>query len=318
MSGLPESDPSSGGDRSLRARAAALLIDLGLLGGVIYAGRVIALSLVLYFDGLIRTFVAGSPAPATINDLQAQLHSHPLLLGRPALTDLLCNILGPAAMLLLYLAFLKAALDGSSPGRMLIGAGQRIKTTLGSLFHERAGRIWQGARSWIPGMASATDLRKRLGNLGALFAPARALPGGSRAIGLAALGMAALLTAATPLVYSLDKGLAKVAFENAYGKPAMVAQVSVYLSLAAMAVGWAAALTGAALTHLLAVAAIGPFYVFTFVFIGLTGGRAWWLTVPQWTLPISPRSLRPPPTDGRCAPPCYGRCARWRCCTACA
>src|SRR5689334_21974659 len=101
-------ETSSDDERSPGARAAAFLIDLALLCGVIYAGRVIALSLVLYFDGLIRLFVAVSPAPATINGVQAQLHSHPLLLGRPALTDLLSNILGPAAMLLLYLAFLEA------------------------------------------------------------------------------------------------------------------------------------------------------------------------------------------------------------------
>ncbi len=298
MSELPTADPSSGRPRSLGQRTAALLIDLTLLGAIVYAGRVIALSVFLYVDDLSRHLLLGLSWSAGLDELREQAHSHPLLLGRPVLVTLLADYFGPAALLALYLAFVKEVMGDDSPGRMLLGrdgAWKRIKTGSGSVLGELAAKIRQSIRSWIPGQSPA-DLRQRVGKLGELFAPVRSLPEGSRAAGIAALGIAAVLAAATPAVISFDPRLAKFAFENAYAKQAFVPQVSVYLSLAALAVGWAAALAGAAATNFLAIAAAGPFYVFSFVFIGLTGGRSYWLALPQWTLPvlaaIAPSSAR--------------------------
>ncbi len=85
MSELPAADPSSSSPRSLGQRTAALLIDLTLLAAIVYVGRVIALSVALYIDDLARHLLLGLSWSASLDELRVQLHSHPLLLGRPAL-----------------------------------------------------------------------------------------------------------------------------------------------------------------------------------------------------------------------------------------
>ncbi len=200
MSELPAADPSSARPRSLGQKTAALLIDLTLLGAIVYAGRVIVLSVVLYLDDLTRHLLLGLSWSASLDELRGHLHSHPLLLGRPVLMDVLADNFGPAALLALYLAFLNEFLGGDSPGTMLFsrdGAWKQIRAGSKSVFDELAAKIRNSIRSWIPGQ-TAMDLRQRIGKLGELFAPARSLPEGSRAVGMTALGIAAVLVAATP------------------------------------------------------------------------------------------------------------------------
>jgi hypothetical protein len=289
-------DDSPADALSFSGKAGAFSIDLAVLGALVYAGRIIAAGVVVYIDNLARQLVIGSALSTSLADLQSQIRFHPLLLGRPALLDVLCEELGPAAVLAWYFAFLKAQSAGLTPGLMLVrrGVWPVVNHALSSLFDLAAGRALQIIEAWLPGAGGLAALRKRVGNLSGLFAPARMLPADSRAIGAAALFLVAAATAATPLVLALSN-LARVGFENAYGRVAFVAQVSVWLSLAVLATGWAAALVGACMTSPLAVAVVGPVYIFSFVFLGLTRGRAWWLALPQWILPVLAAIAPSPP-----------------------
>jgi hypothetical protein len=124
---------------------AALVIDVALLAAVVYAGRVVAFAIALCVDDSFRHLILGSAWPAGIEELRRQVSGHPLLLGRPALLDLVCSDFGPAALILLCLTFLGEALDGAMPGKILVAgltAKGSLKRAASGLPRELIDRLW--------------------------------------------------------------------------------------------------------------------------------------------------------------------------------
>lgn len=119
-----------------------------------------------------------------------------------------------------------------------------------------------------------------------MLVPLKSLPTDTRAIGLATIAIAIALSIATPIVLNSHVGLARLTFAAPDGTTASIARVSLYISLAAVTVGWAAAIAGASLTSPWLLLLMAMFYVFTIAFVGLAGGRAWWVVAPEWAMVI--------------------------------
>lgn len=283
--------------RSLAARTGAILVDLVALTVVLWLGLVTTLSVLRGVDNAIRFHILGQLPAVTLipnkaafvdyNKLRVDLAAHPMIMGRPVLAYFL-NIIGAAAFVLLYVRFSQAICGGKSLGGLLADIGhERINRSVvheveGSI-DEIAGRLHESLidailqrlklASWIEGFEKLRDL----------LSPVRSLPRAMRVIGLGAMLTAIAISVATAIIALPQLTLTQITFNGPNGA-ATIARISLYLALIALAIGWAAAIAGAVVTDLWLLLLMALFYVFTVSFIGLTGGRAWWVVTPQWTM----------------------------------
>jgi hypothetical protein len=273
-------------------RLGAVMIDLLLAGGVIYIGWTAGIAIVVYLDQAIRTYVLGLNPLADLTGLQNQREDYPVIVGRPELASVL-SFAGPAAMTLLYLGLMRRAWGGRSAGEILMGVqGGRARPRqvsaaelkpLGREFARKVSdRFIQTALDYF----NIESVRKAFGGIKNLLTPVKALPGGVRLIGWITMGLVIAFSVATPLWLVKGVHFATVPFTDVDGIQRTIPRAALYLALAGVAIGWAAALTGASLSSLVLLAYTGVFYVFGFAWIGLAGGRSRWLVLPQWALPV--------------------------------
>ncbi len=302
--------------------AAAAAVDVAILAALIYVGRVVALTVLVFVDGLIRHQLLGQPtiiSPQQFSErgnllaqLRAQMEARPVILGRPALTYALAFYVGPATLILLYWLLLQSAAGGRPLGRILFNrrrpAGRGLQTAqavepagktaeqgpdpaAAGFVRRIDARLPRQAAAVLP--AALARLANSLGGWRDLLAPMQPLSAAMRAVGASLVLFALLLAVATPALSARPSSLVQVAFEAAGAQPATVARLSLWLALAGLAIGWAAALAGAALTNRGLFLLTGVFYVFAFVPIGFaSAGRVYWLVLPQWTLVLLAAMMR--------------------------
>jgi hypothetical protein len=304
---MVEDDETKTAKMAQPRKFAAVIVDLLILSLVVYAGRVIALGSVVYLEGVIRHELFGYPPLAEITEQRQQIQLMPLISGRPMLLNILANDVAAAIMVLLYLGFLTLAFNGATPGMILARTfftSRRGKSGLrgSAIIPELATLTWSQTPSWILARLglknlwdSVESLGKIAGSVRELFAPVRALPGAARPLGWVAIASVLILSAVLPLLSAYHVGLGTITFEDINSRPASIPAVAVYLSLLGLVIGWAVALVGASLMNPVLVLVAGLVYVFSFVSIGLSGGRSWWLVLPQWVLPLLVATSPTPP-----------------------
>jgi len=281
-------------------RLIAVTIDLVATAIVLWLGLATTLSVLLGIDNAIRLHIIGqTPSVKLIAKhkpmvdyaaLRADIVAHPLILGRPMLQNLL-TIIGSAAILLLFSSFIGSICGERSLGGFLVDLRQRridrsLSGALERSLAEAAKQLRHRVVSRILERLQLKNWLEMLGSLREVLGPLKSLPSDARTIGLVTIAIAIAISVATPIFLNSHAGLAHLTFTAPDGNSASIARASLYISLAAVAVAWAAAITGASLTSPWLLLLMAMFYVFTIAFVGLAGGRAWWVVAPQWAMVI--------------------------------
>jgi hypothetical protein len=279
-------------------RALAVLIDLMFTALVLWLAVIISQSVIRYIDTSIRfhilgqmvVLLPGNPPRVDLAIYRTQLAAHPLLTGRPLLSYRL-SIVGDAAILILVQRFVRSICGQLTFGEYIVrprGAAAdshareiRDRTIAGVAAQARE-RLIDRFLGWL----SIDAWREILDNVTSLWSPVKSLPRAYWAMGLASVVITIALSLATAVVLSPHSMLEKLAFIAPSGNTAYIARLSLYLGLAAIAVGWAIAISGASMVHPAVLLLIVLFYEYTVMSVGLSGGRAWFVVAPQWIMVI--------------------------------
>ena len=163
----------------------------------------------------------------------------------------------------------------------------------GSARGERGGWLSSPLARWLLGVAgSYSEVLAAFaivgGKLPALFKIPRALrplDAGARIVAAACLVLLALLVGATCLRPELAHRLTALTWADG-DQNFTLPRVALYLSLIGWAISAAMILAGASRWNLAALVLAGIVQLFAIVFIGLAGGKAYWLAAPSWLLPL--------------------------------
>ncbi len=269
----------------------AVLIDLAFIALVLWLAIITSSSVLRDLDEAIRihvyrqlpVLIPGDPPKIDLVVFRAQLAAHPLLAGRPFLSYLL-TILGSAAMLIVVQRFIGEACSGRTLGEYVVASRGVKHVVLKRAAVEAEVEVRHSLTARALKALGVDKWRELLSTIADLLSPLKTLPRDYWLMGLGAVAITVVLSVATAIVLHPPAALAQLSFVAPNGNTAYITRLSLYLSLASIAVGWAIAIAGASLIHPMVLLPIALFYEFTITPVGLTGGRTWWVVVPQWAM----------------------------------
>jgi hypothetical protein len=268
-------------------RRAANVVDFLLALLAVYAANVTSSGIILYADRLIRLQLLGLAPGMDLSQNRAQIIQHPAIIGRPRLTAVLWMV-SFTGILLTYFSLSRSVCRDRTPGAILAGVSGKSGTepafAIRVLVHELMQRAEKTIRDWLMDRLRISEVRELIGKLRELASPVSMLPRGLRLIGWFTIAFVLILSISMPVLSDRRAIGGYLTFPSPNGGSAEISYFSLYFALGALAIGWAAALTGAVAMNPIAALVAGLFYIFTMSPLGLSGGRAWWATAPQWAV----------------------------------
>lgn len=245
-------------------RLGALVVDLALAFSLVYAGRVVGMTVAATL--LVSSGPDGFFLFIRVSDVAADL--------------------GAAVIVLLCLALLQQS--RATPGTILFGthlwdSGIQPREILGKLIARRitprrmlAGLVHFGRKVMSLDPESIEELKLSLRVQ-------------SATVKLIAWGIFTLISAAIVVTIGLiilSNKLPAIGFTLDNGKVTALSEPSFYVSLVLIAVGWASILAGTCESNSFGLIAAGAVYVYAFVFPSIGSGYFYYTVAPQWLLPI--------------------------------